>query len=140
MPPRHETRPPKAVLVIRLGAIGDVLLAYPLIRGLAARFPESRIDFLTKEAYIELLRPHPALNRVIGFPAGGGFRGLIETLRLIRGLRYDAVIDIQNNIRSRIFTFFSGAPDRRTVLICRFRRFLLVRFRMGRGRRRSRTA
>jgi heptosyltransferase-2 len=131
--PRHaEIRSPKRILIMRLGAIGDVLLATPVIRALRGRFPESRIDFLTKEAYIGLLKAHPGLTGVIGFPPDAGLRGLRDTVRLIRGRRYDAVVDLQNNIRSRLFVFFSGSRITRTVRLGRFRRFLLVRLRMDR--------
>ncbi len=134
MLPQTETRPVKRILIIRLGAIGDVLLATPVIRALAARYPESQIDFLTKEAYIGLLKAHPGLTGVIGFSPASSFRGLWDTVRLIRGRRYDAVVDLQSSIRSRLFVFFSGSRITRTVRLGRFRRFLLVRLRMDRYR------
>jgi len=132
--PQSETRPLERILIIRLGAIGDILLATPVIRALAAEFPEGRIDFLTKEAYIGLLKANPGLAGVIAFPPDRGFRGLAETLRLVRSRRYDAVVDLQDSIRSRLLAFFSGSRIRRTVRIGRFRRFLLVRLRMDRYR------
>jgi heptosyltransferase-2 len=134
MPPRHENEAAGRILILRLGALGDVLLATPVIRALSARFPESRIDFLTKEAYIPLLKGNPGLNGVIGFSPEKEIRGLIETVRRIRAGRYGVVVDLQNNFRSRLFTRFSGARIRKTYRSGRLRRFALVHFRMDRYR------
>jgi heptosyltransferase-2 len=119
----------RRILIIRLGAIGDILLTTPVIRILKTRYPECRIDFLTKEAYIPLLKSHPGLNRVLAFQTGGGLRELLNVLRTVRRERYDAVADLQNNFRSRIMEVFSGAHQRSVFHPGRVKRFLLVHFR-----------
>ena len=134
MPPKPENKAPARVLILRLGGIGDVLLSTPVIRTLSARFPESRIDFLTKEAYIPILKGNPGLNGVIGFSSENEIRGLAETVRRIRAGKYDAIVDLQNNFRSRLFARFSGARIRKTYRSGRLRRFALVHFRMDRYR------
>jgi lipopolysaccharide heptosyltransferase II len=129
---KADTGRAERILIIRLGAIGDVLLATPVIRALSARFPESRIDFLTKEAYIPLLTGNPGLNRVIGFSPENEMRGMAETVRRVRAGEYGLVADLQNNFRSRCFTRFSGARTRRIYHSGRLKRFALVHFRMDR--------
>jgi lipopolysaccharide heptosyltransferase II len=129
MSPKLNPGSMRRILIIRLGAIGDVLLSTPVVRVLSERFPELRIDFLTKEAYISILKNHSNLNRVIGFSQKRGFRALHEILRFIRRGKYDAVVDLQNNLRSRIFTRFSGVKFRKTFHSGRIKRFFLVHFR-----------
>jgi ADP-heptose:LPS heptosyltransferase len=46
---------PKKILIIRIGAIGDVLMATPLISALRKAFPDSRIGFLTSHYAVSLL-------------------------------------------------------------------------------------
>ncbi|MBN2200980.1 lipopolysaccharide heptosyltransferase II [bacterium] len=122
---------PRNVLLIRFGAMGDVILATPAIRAAAAACGAGRIDFLTKSAYRPLVRNHPSMGRVLKFGGrdGAGFWSMVRT---VRAGRYDAVIDLQNSWRSRFLSLFSGAETRGTVKIGRWKRFLLVRCRRDR--------
>ena len=58
---------PEKILIIRLSAIGDILLATPLIRALRASFPNARLDFVVKARFAEVLRHHPAIADVYVF-------------------------------------------------------------------------
>jgi heptosyltransferase-2 len=94
----------KRILVIRLGAIGDIVLATAAVGALAKRFPEARIDFICKQRFAGLLTSDPRLKRVIPFDEGGrhqGLRGLLLFLHDLQGERYDCIIDLQGNTRSR---------------------------------------
>jgi len=78
----------KRILVIRLSSIGDIILTTPLLRSLAASYPEAVIDYCTKPPFISLLASNPHLSTIYTTdqqPAG----------------RYDLVVDLQNNRRSR---------------------------------------
>ncbi len=123
-PDRSKTR--ERLLVIRLSAIGDVLLAAPLVRMLKNAYPDCTIDFLVKNAYVSLLESNPHIHRVLAFSPRDGIREMTRVIRLIRDLRYDAVIDLQGNLRSRIFSIFSRAARRSRARLNRWRRFLLV--------------
>ncbi len=132
MPPAANEIPrAKRVLLIRFGAMGDVILATPVIRAAAAACGAGRIDFLAKSDYIPLVRNHPSVGRVLGFGGRDG-AGLADMVRAVRAGRYDAVIDLQNSWRSRFLSLLSGASDRGTVKIGRWKRFLLVRCRRDR--------
>ena len=103
--------------------MGDVLLATPLIRWIKQSYPRSRIDFLTKNAYVPFLETNPHVDRAIPFPPRDGVRTLIRRLR--KG-SYGAVVDLQGNFRSVLLSALSGAPGRSRVRVGRVRRFLLV--------------
>lgn len=97
----------KRILVIRLGAIGDIALASAAVGALAKRFPEARIDFLCKQRFSGLLANDPRLGRVIPFDERGrhqGLRGLLLFLHELQGEQYDCVIDLQGNLRSWFMT------------------------------------
>ncbi|MCH8286703.1 glycosyl transferase, partial [candidate division KSB1 bacterium] len=57
----------KKIAIIRLSSIGDIVLSTPLIRSLRNKYPESRIDFIVKNEYAELLSTNLHLNNVISF-------------------------------------------------------------------------
>jgi len=91
------------VLFIRFSSLGDVLLATPAARGLKEALPGSRITFLTKAMYAPILEENPNIHRIARLEDaddGGRLPGLV---RLCRGLgRFDAVVDLHGNLRSRV--------------------------------------
>jgi ADP-heptose:LPS heptosyltransferase len=52
------------ILIARIGALGDTLMATPVIRGVRETNPDARIDFLASALAAPLLQFHPELNRV----------------------------------------------------------------------------
>jgi ADP-heptose:LPS heptosyltransferase len=53
------------ILIARIGALGDTLMATPVIRAFRETAPTARIDFLASAAAAPLLEHHPDLNRVL---------------------------------------------------------------------------
>ncbi len=103
-------------LIIRLSAIGDIILTTPLIRQLRAAYPHSKIDFLTKPTFKPLLDNSPHLDHVY-------------SLDQFTPASYSYVIDLQNNFKSRKLA--AGLSDE----IYRYRKenwrkFLLVHFKI----------
>jgi len=117
---------PLFILVIRLSAIGDVLLATPLLRMMKRARPDCRVDFLVKNAYVSLLESNQHVDRIFELDTRSGWKGMLSLARTIRNERYDAVVDLQGNVRSRFLSLFSGAPVRTRARMNRVKRFLLV--------------
>lgn len=114
------------ILVVRLSSLGDVLLTVPVIRALARRYPHARIDFLTKPRFAPLIERHPALHQV-RLIEKGDLRELSVLRSSIRS-EYDWVVDLHNNLRSRILTSCLNGPLVTRYQKYSFRRMLLVRF------------
>ncbi|QMW06563.1 glycosyltransferase family 9 protein [Spirosoma foliorum] len=99
---------PKRILVIRLQAIGDVIITFPFVQQLKDQYPNTRIDFLTRANQVDLARHITAVNKVITFTdSHRRWRQLACTLRLLPQLllrRYDAVLDLQANTFSKIIS------------------------------------
>ncbi len=91
------------VLVVRLSSLGDIVLTTPVLETLNKQFPQSKIYFLTKTQYRDLLANDPRLSGVIEFDPKGKHAGFPGFKRLIAELRlhnFDLLIDLHANMRS----------------------------------------
>jgi lipopolysaccharide heptosyltransferase I len=108
------------ILIIKLRAIGDVVLSTIVIDNLRRSFPAATIDFLTEAACQEVVLGHPQLDDVIvldrksiaRLSPWGQLRANCDFLRRIRAARYDLVFDFFGNPRSALLTWYSGAAWR----------------------------
>lgn len=107
----------KRILVIKLRAIGDVVLSTIVIANLRAAFPGATLHFLTEAMCREVVSGHPDLDEVIVLDRKamgklgprGQFAAHLAFLRRIRRARYDLVFDFFGNPRSALITRWSGA-------------------------------
>lgn len=122
--------PPKTILVIRMSAIGDIVLTTPFLSGLRRLHPQSRILWACKQGYESLLEAHPAVDGVLAWNrATEPFRNF---LRRTAEEQPDLVFDLHGVSRSRILAAYlhrRGAkvlrPPKNTL-----RRLLLVLFKL----------
>ncbi|MDD2308840.1 MAG: glycosyltransferase family 9 protein [Desulfuromonadaceae bacterium] len=98
---------PQNILIIKPGAMGDLLHLTPTIRGLRNRFPLARIDILVgNSASTNLFRHHPDIADILVYDRRGehrSFSALLSLWKKIRGRSYDLVINFQ---RSNLKTWF----------------------------------
>jgi ADP-heptose:LPS heptosyltransferase len=116
--------PAERILVIRLGAVGDVVRTLPAVSALRAGYPGARIAWLVEPASASVVRGQPWLDEVIVFPRGelGALRRAGRLLALGRALRgfaaelrarhFDLVVDFHAILKSGILARLSGAPRR----------------------------
>jgi heptosyltransferase-2 len=114
---------PKKILIIRLGAIGDILLATPLIRALRQKHPQAKLDFVVKADFAEVLRHHPEIDHLYELNPAGGWAELRSLGKRLQHERYDVVLDIHKNFRSRYLAY--AAKPRRVL---RHRKHVLRRW------------
>lgn len=98
------------VLIVRLGAFGDIIHALPVAAAIRDALPHAQIDWLVAPAH------QPVMDLVVGIDAiyvlplragdAGAWRRLIRTLR---GRRYDVALDLQGLIKSAALARLSGA-------------------------------
>jgi len=89
-------------LIVRLGALGDIVHALPLAAALRDHWPEARIDWVVEARHRALLDLVEGLDGVITFDsravvAGDGWVGIA---RQLRPRKYDVVLDAQGLIKS----------------------------------------
>ena len=84
-------------LIIRFSSIGDIVLTTPVIRCLKQKFPDSEIHFLTKRIFAEIVISNPYLDKVLYLD-----NDLRHTIKLLQLEKYDHVIDLHNNLRTKL--------------------------------------
>jgi heptosyltransferase-2 len=94
-----------AYLLVRFSSLGDVVIATAAARVLRAARPRARVILATKAAFAPILAAQPDLDEV--WPLGA--EGLGALIRRVRAARFDAVVDLHGNFRSRLLGLASGA-------------------------------
>jgi heptosyltransferase I len=112
------------ILLVRLSAIGDIVMASPLPGAIKRIHPNAQITWLCQPECEGLLSHHPDVDQVIVWPKGewrklwkqGKF---IQLGRKIRQLRkqlqsenFDLALDLQGLLKSGYLTWLSGAKKR----------------------------
>jgi ADP-heptose:LPS heptosyltransferase len=114
-----DSSAPQRVLVIRLGAIGDVVRTRFAVDALRARFPRAELDWLVED------RVAAALDGAVGLRVVRvrraelrarrplrALRALVALARELRARRYDLAIDFHGVLKSGLLAWLSRAPDR----------------------------
>jgi lipopolysaccharide heptosyltransferase I len=103
--------PPPSVLVVRLGALGDIVHALPLAAALRAAAPASRIDWLVDVRHRAILDHVDGLDAVIAIDTrrAAGPTGVVPVVRRLRAAAYDVAVDAQGLIKSALLAHLAGA-------------------------------
>jgi ADP-heptose:LPS heptosyltransferase len=118
--------PPEAdrILVIRLGAVGDVVRTLPAVSALRRAYPGSRLAWLVERSSASVLEGQPWLDEVIVFPREElreALRGARlaraaklawEFRRRLRKRRFDLVVDFHSILKSGVLSTLTGASRR----------------------------
>ncbi len=110
------------VLIVRLGAVGDVLRALPAVTALHKGVPGIRIAWLVENLARPLLEGHPDIDQLFRFPrrdlgrAGrhpGQAAAALKCMRQeLRTWQVTVSIDLQSSLKSGIASVLSAAPRR----------------------------
>jgi heptosyltransferase-1 len=101
------------ILTIRLGAVGDVLMALPAIAALGRVFPTAQIDHLVEQGAAGAISGTPGLRETVIAPRKKlTMAELLKTRRRLRDTGYDLVIDFHNLLRSGIWAAQVPAPKK----------------------------
>ena len=115
---------PRAILVVRLTARGDVLLASPVVEALRRRYPKAHIAWAVESHCRSMIEHHEGLDEIIVWDRAS-WKAMIRTghwrqlWRAYRELRwrlrapgFDIALDLQGLLRSGWVAWLSGAPTR----------------------------
>ena len=122
---------PQRILIVRLGAMGDIIHAIPAVPLLRLIFPGSQIGWVIEERWSELLRSRPDAKPLAEAQPLVDFVHLVDTrkwrknllarenrkaitaaLQEVRQMKYDIAIDFQGAIKSAAVAKLSGASKR----------------------------
>jgi ADP-heptose:LPS heptosyltransferase len=90
----------KRILVIKLGALGDFVLALAAARRIREAHPKAHITLLTTPPYEALAKLSPYFNEVWSNGRPAGFDDWWAMVRALRRARFDRVYDLQTSSRS----------------------------------------
>lgn len=100
------------ILVVKLTAVGDIILSTAALAALRGRFPHAQVHCLTSPEGSAVLQRCPYLNNVILFdPHKKNFKAVWDMGDDLRSYRFDKVIDLQNNRLSHILAFLCLAKE-----------------------------
>lgn len=96
------------VLIVRLGSLGDLVHAVPVVALLKREVPGVTIDWLVERTHADLLALLPDVSTVHVL-AGRSIRGWWATRRQLQRESYDLAIDLQGLLKSAVLARWSGA-------------------------------
>lgn len=97
------------ILIIKLGALGDMVMATPLIKQIQNYHENDNLWLLTTPEFTDIFKNWKGLN-IIAFNR----KGLIDFFRTaswIRKNKFDRIYDLQSNDRTSIFCSLAGARE-----------------------------
>ncbi len=103
---------PQRILIVLLGAIGDVTRALPLLTRIRRAYPQAYIAWAVEPAAAPLLDSHPALDEVLLYRRTEGVFAFFPFLQEIRKRKFDFVLDLQRHTKSGVVSWWSQAPIR----------------------------
>ncbi len=104
--------PPRRVLIVLLGAIGDVVRALPLLGRIRNAWPDAHIAWAVEPKSRAVLDHHRWLDEVIVYDRAHAPWTFIPFLMRIRRGHFDLVIDLQRHLKSGFTSLISGATNR----------------------------
>jgi len=96
------------ILIVRLGALGDIVHAIPAAAALRGALPDARIDWLVEGKHRAILDLVTVIDRVVPLE-GRSFRAWADVVRRARQARYDVAFDFQGLMKSAVLARASGA-------------------------------
>ncbi|MGP8243053.1 MAG: glycosyltransferase family 9 protein [Bryobacteraceae bacterium] len=104
------TMPDLRLLIVRLGAMGDILHALPAVASLRASHPAARITWVVEPRWAPLLEGNPHIDRVVAIRRGS-LAALRESWRELRAESYHCAVDFQGLLKSALAAK-AARPDR----------------------------
>jgi lipopolysaccharide heptosyltransferase II len=104
----------ESILVIKLSALGDVILITASLKALRQKFPDAKIYCLVERPFVRVLQNCPYIDGIFVYDDEGRDKGLLGVWQLASNLRkfkFDKVIDFQNNRLSHLISFFLFPKD-----------------------------
>lgn len=110
------------ILVIRFSSMGDVIYTTPVVRCLKKQLLNAEVHFLTKPAFRYIYDNNPYVDKLLLLRPSLG-----DTIADIKAEKYDCIIDLHSNLRTRIIKLRTGIKSY-TYDKQRLRKWLSLKF------------
>jgi lipopolysaccharide heptosyltransferase II len=99
------------ILIIRLGAIGDIIRTVPAVLYLKEKLNVETVHWVAEDWASNLLLNHPDIEKVYVIPRKR-YSEAIKILNEIKQEKYDYLLDFHGLLKSGLLSFFSGIKKR----------------------------
>jgi heptosyltransferase-1 len=101
---------PRRILIVRLGAIGDVVNALVVANAIKRADPTVVVGWAVHALSQPLVQGHPSVDHVHLWARGGGFAEWRRLVAELRAEQYELAIDLQRLAKSALLARASRAP------------------------------
>lgn len=117
----NKSRAYRKILIIKPSSLGDIVHSLPFLNALKACVPKAEIHWVVSRGLEGLLEGHPMIDRLIVIDkdmwkkisrTAATIREVRALYRLLKGERYDLVIDLQGLLRSGLIAMATRAAER----------------------------
>jgi len=102
--------PVRRVCIVMMSAVGDAVHVLPVINALKRANPGVHVTWVLQPGPATLVRGHRAVDDIIVFDRGAGWRAFRDVRRALASRTFDLVIDLQVYFKAGIVTAFTKAP------------------------------
>src|SRR5215467_3058521 len=105
--PKPAAHPPREILIIKLGALGDFIQAHNTMPAIRRHHADDRVTLLTTPRYAELAAQTRLFDDILidDRPKALDLKGWLALRRMLRRGRFDRVYDLQTSDRSGIYAW-----------------------------------
>jgi lipopolysaccharide heptosyltransferase II len=111
-----STKNIKNILIIRSGAVGDLIMATPLIKNIREDFPSSKISFLVGKWSKNVLNNNPNIDEIIEFEdeiiAKKKIFNVLALVSRLRRKKFDSCFILDKSWMWNLFAFLCGIKKR----------------------------
>lgn len=101
----------KKIIVIRLDALGDLILSVPFMANLKKAYPDTEITAVVRRYTAGVLKGNPSVDRIMIWPEKGGFLEKLKFAIKLRKENADAVISLSPVTKSIMLAAFAGGRN-----------------------------
>jgi len=100
------------ILIIKTGALGDLIGASSFFQTVKENFPDDNIYLLTQEIYRDVVDSAPIFTKIFYLPEGYHLFAFLKVIVKTRRLKPDIVLDIQGTLKTNFYSFITGGKRR----------------------------
>jgi heptosyltransferase I len=99
------------ILLIRISSLGDVLHNMPIVADILSHFPDAQIDWVVEEAYVDLVKLHSGVHKIIPFAlrrwrkklfSASTYTEISAFKKSLQSETYDVILDTQGLLKTGI--------------------------------------
>jgi lipopolysaccharide heptosyltransferase I len=102
----------RRILIILLGALGDVVRGLAVVNAIKRSEPGCHITWLVEPASSGVVKLHPNVDEVLVFQRKQGLRGVLALRKELKARTFDVTLDMQRHLKSGSFSWLSGSRRR----------------------------